>query len=156
MNFRSALPLVAASGILCAQMAPFRPQGGGSIKIGEMAYRFEPTDLLTAPAKGGLPGVVRLEGNLVPKDGSRPFHMTLTMLKDGSLYMLRVERKASGAYPDTWAATQKTRTHALHMQDHPGGRVEIRCEGHLTGIIAKRPQEAEWSGTLWATFPGGT
>ena len=95
MNFRPALPLLVFSGLLSAQMTQLRPQGGGSLKIGDMPYRFEPTDLLTAPPKGGLPGVVRLEGNLVPKDGSRTFHMTLTVMKDGSL--LYAENRAQSA-----------------------------------------------------------
>ena len=154
MNLRTALPVLLLSGVLCAQMVQLKPEGGGLLKIGDTAYRLRVTDLLTAPPKAGLPGVVRLQGDLLPQDHSRPFHLALTVLKDGSLYMLQIERKAPGGYPDSWAATQKTRTRAIKLEDHPGGRVEIQCEGSLTGIIAKRPQGAEWSGTLWAIFPG--
>lgn len=154
MNLRAALPILVLGGCLGAQMVQMKPKGGGTLKIGDISYRLEVTDLQTAPAKGGLPGVVRMHGNLLPPGGAHPFHMILTVMKDGSLYMLQIERKAHGAYPDTWAATQKTRTRALRLVDRPGGKVEIRCEGRLTGIIAKHPQEADWSGTLWAIFPG--
>jgi hypothetical protein len=89
----------------------------------------------------------------VPEAG-RPFHLVLTVLKDGSLYLMHMKRTLPNAYPDNWAATTKTCAHALKLEDRPGGRVELRCEGPLTGIIAQRPQDATWSGTLWATFPG--
>lgn len=154
MNFLRTLPCLALCAAMNAQVIDLKPQGGGDLKIGNTLYRFEPTGLSSAPPKGGLPGAVKLEGNLVPQDGTQAFHMVLTLLKDGSLYMLRIERRTSGVYPDSWAATLKTRTRALRLEDGPGGRVEIRCEGRLTGIVAKRPQEATWSGTFWAVFPG--
>lgn len=154
MNFLRALPCLVLCGALNAQVIDLKPHGGGELKIGGNLFRFELTDLSSAPPKGGLPGAVKLEGNLVPVNAAQSFHMILTVLKDGSLYMLRIDRKTSSAYPDGWAATQKTRTHALRLEDRPGGRVELRCEGLLTGVIAKRPQNTTWSGTVWAIFPG--
>ena len=136
-------------------MVALKPEGGGELRIGGTSYRFEPTGLGSAPAGGGLPGLIRLEGDLLPKGASRPFHMTLTVMKDGSLYMLRIERRTSPrAYPDSWAATQTTRIRALKLKDRPGGRIELSCEGSLTGILARRPENAPWSGTIWAVFPG--
>lgn len=156
MNFRLALPCLAFCGALSAQMVVLKPEGGGELRIGKTPYRFELTGLGSAPAAGGLPGLIRLEGDLLPKGASQSFHMVLTVMKDGSLYMLRIERRATPqAYPDSWAATQKTRTRALKLEDRPGGRVELSCEGALTGILAKHPENATWSGTLWAVFPGG-
>ena len=153
MNLRNTLPFLFLAGFLSAQMVESKPQGGGMLKIGEAVYRFEPMDLRSAPPRNGLPAVIRLEGRLVPVDGSPSFHLILTLLKDGSIYLLKLERKTPGGYPDSWAATLKTRTHLLKMEDHPGGIVELRCEGRLTGIMAKRPQDADWSGILWASFP---
>jgi hypothetical protein len=136
-----------------------KPQGGGDLRIGSTQYRFELTDLRSAPPKGGLPGAVKLEGDLVPRDGGRPFHMALTVLKSGSLYLLYIHRNTPGGYPDSWSpalkASPRASTHALMLEDRPGGRVELRCEGTLSGIIARQPQERAWSGTLWAVFPGG-
>jgi len=155
MNFQPVLIGLAFCGALQAQGMVLRPRGGGELRIANQRYRFQLTDLSTAPPKGGLPGAIRLEGNLQPQDGSGPFHLVLTVLAGGSLYMLQIQRKRPGGYPDNWAATLKTHTHALKWVDRPGGRIEIQCEGSLTGIIAKQPKEAEWSGTLWGIFPGG-
>lgn len=155
MNFQPALISLTLCACLQAQPRELKPRGGGELKIGSMRYHFEIKSLSAAPAKAGLPGAVKLEGNLIPEDGSPAYQTTVTVLKNGSLYMLQILRKNTGSYPDTWAATLKTRTRALAMDDRPGGRIELRCEGRLTGVIAKRPQEAEWSGTLWAVFPGG-
>lgn len=156
MNFRSSLSLLALSGILSAQMVQMKPDGGGTLKIGDTSYRLDLMDLQTTPAKGATPGLVRLQGNLLPPDGSRPFHITLTLMKNGSLFMLNIGRKAPGAYPDSWAATQKTCTRVIKLEDRPGGRVEFKCEGPLTGVISQKPAQAEWSGRLWAVFPGGS
>ena len=156
MNFTAALPWFALCVSLGAQMVASGPQGGGELKLGATPYRFELTHLTSAPPAGGLPGALKWEGNLIPRDASRPFHMILTVLKNGSLYMLKIERKTSQGYPDSWAATLKTRTRFLKLEDQPGGRVEIRCEGPLTGIIAKHPENAIWSGQLWAIFPVGS
>jgi|GEM_PF-4826606 hypothetical protein len=154
MNFLRVLPHLVLCVAMSAQIIDLKPKGGGNLKIGGVSYRFELTGLMSAPPKGGLPGAIRLEGNLVP-DAGHPFHMVLTVLKSGSLYLMHMERNLPNAYPDNWAATPKTRIHALKLEDRPGGRVELRCEGPVTGIIAQRPQDATWSGTIWATFPGG-
>ncbi|MDP1832763.1 MAG: hypothetical protein Q8K67_11940 [Geothrix sp.] len=154
MNFPSPLPSLVLCVALHAQVVDVKPQGGGDLKIGNTLYRFELMNLRSAPAKGGLPGAVKLQGRLVAKDGTPDFQLDLTVLKNGSIYMLNIHRKASGAYPDNWAATQKTHTRALVMEVRAGGRIELRCEGRLTGIIARQPREAPWSGTLWAVFPG--
>ncbi|GLH72402.1 hypothetical protein GETHLI_09040 [Geothrix limicola] len=157
MNFLRPLICLVASLSLQAQTLELQAKGGGELKIGATSYRFALTDLSTAPAKGGLSGALKLTGNLVPKDGSAgTFHMTLIVLKSGGLYTLRIERRNGKAYPDSWAATLKTKTRALKLEDRPGGRVEIQCEGPLTGVIAQRPTQADWSGTLWAVFPGET
>jgi hypothetical protein len=155
MYFPRVLSCLTLCGCLGAQAVLLKPKGGGELRIGPTLYRFDLTNLTFAPAKGGLSGAVKLEGSLVPGDRSRPFRMALTVLKDGSLYMLRIDRKGADAYPDTWAATAKTHTRALRLEDRPGGRIDLRCEGPLTGIIAKRPQTATWSGQLWAVSPGG-
>jgi hypothetical protein len=144
---------------LGAQGMNLKPQGGGDLRIGGIPYRFELTDLSSAPPKGGLPGAVKLEGDLVPRDAGRPFHMVLTVLKNGSLYLLYIHRATPNGYPDSWSpslnARIRARTKALSLEDRPGGRIELRCEGTLTGIIAKQPKESTWSGALWAVFPGG-
>ena len=159
MNFLRVLPCLGLCACLGAQGMDLRPKGGGDLRIGGTQYRFELTDLSSAPPKGGLPGAVKLEGNLTPKDSSRPFHMTLTVLKNGSLYLLYIHRSPSSGYPDSWSPSLKARakacTHALKLEDRPGGRVELSCEGTLTGMIGRQPKEAIWSGTLWAEFPGG-
>ncbi|HJV49409.1 MAG TPA: hypothetical protein VJ549_09060 [Geothrix sp.] len=152
MNFQSALPCLLLCGTLQAQVAERDPRGGGALKIGGTSYRFRPTSLFRAPDKGSLGGAIRLEGTLTAKEAPRPFHLALTLLKDGSLYMLRIERKAPGAYPESWAATRGTRILTKNPGARHGGRMEVQCEGPLTGIIAQRPQEAAWSGTLWVVF----
>jgi hypothetical protein len=155
MNFLCALPCFGLCAILGAQAIDLKPKGGGDLRIGETRYQFELADLSSAPPRGGLPGAVRLEGDLVPLTPGRPFHMVLTVLKNGSLYLLHIDRRSPHSYPDSWAPTAKARTRALALEDRPGGRIELRCEGILTGIIARQPQKAAWSGTLWAIFPGG-
>ena len=150
-----ALFLFAASLSLRAQVVELKARGGGALKIGATSYQFALDEVWVAPAKGGLPGAVKLVGSLVPDSGGPGFRMTLSVLKTGALYMLTIERRNGRAYPDSWAATVKTKTKALRMEAQPGGRIEIQCEGPLTGVIAQRPAHAAWSGTLWAEFPGG-
>jgi hypothetical protein len=155
MNLLRPLICFVVSLTLRGQAIDLKAKGGGELKIGAISYQFVLTDLGTAPAKGGLPGAVKLVGNLVPKDGSGTFHMTLTVLNTGSLYTLHLERRKGQAYPDSWAATVNTKTRALRLDERPGGRIEIQCEGPLTGVLSQKPTNAEWSGVLWAVFPGG-
>jgi len=155
MNFLRPLPCLALVAALNAQTLDLKPQGGGSLKIGTTLYRFNLTGLSSAPPKGGLPGAIRLEGRLVAPGSGPGFHMVLTMLNTGALYTMVIERRLPGVYPDNWAINRRTRVQALKLENRPGGRVELRCEGSLAGIIDRRPQDAEWSGTLWAQFPGG-
>jgi hypothetical protein len=159
MNFPRILHGLGLCACLGAQGLDLSPKGGGDLRIGGTQYRFELTGLSSAPPKGGLPGAVKLEGNLIAGDSSRPFHMTLTVLKNGSLYLLYIHRSASGGYPDSWSpslqARLKASTRALRLEDRPGGRIELSCEGTLTGMIGRQPREANWSGALWAVFPGG-
>jgi hypothetical protein len=159
MHFLYTLSCFSLCAGLSAQGMNLKPQGGGDLRIGGISYRFELTELSSAPSKGGLPGAVKLEGNLISPDAGRPFHMALTVLKSGSLYLLYIHRATSNGYPDSWSpalnARIKARTKALSLEDRPGGRIELRCEGTLTGIIAKQPKESTWSGTIWAIFPGG-
>lgn len=155
MNFLRTLSCLALCCVMEGQALDLAPQGGGTLKIDGVPYRFEVTDLSSAPPKGGLPGAIRLEGRLVPQGATQAFRLSLTVLKDGSLYMLRIERKAPGSYPDSWAATLKTIARAERLEDRPGGRIDIHCEGPLTGVVAGHPKNSSWSGSLWARFPGG-
>ncbi len=140
---------------LQAQVLELKLQGGGELTIGATTYQFSLKNLSMAPAKGGLPGALKLEGDLLPRNGGRHFHLALTVLKNGALYLLNIYRRNGQAYPDSWCATLKTRATVLRLEDRPGGRIEIQCEGPLTGVIAQRPASASWSGTLWALIPGG-
>ena len=109
MNFPDALPNLVLCAAMSAQILDLKPKGGGDLKINGIFYRFELTGLMCGPPpKGGLPGAIGLEGNLVPEAG-RPFHMVLTVLKNGSLSLMHMERSLPNAYPDNWAATPKTR-----------------------------------------------
>jgi hypothetical protein len=154
MNFLRPLAVLCLSFSLQAQAIDAQATGGGELKVGTMAYRFELKALFTAPPKGGLPGAFRIQGRLVPTGSDRPFDLDLTVLKTGTLYMLRIDRKGVDAYPESWSATLKTRIRPISMKDGPGGRVELECLGSLSGIIARRPQTASWQGRIWATFPG--
>jgi len=153
MNFRTDLTALLLCGSLPAQMVPVKPSGGGELMIQGVPYTLDLTTLSSAPPKGGLSGAIRLEGELLPKDGSAPFHLALTLLKDGTFYQLRIERQTTPPLTDHWAATLKTRIKVRSLADRPGGRVELRCEGPLTGIITQHPQDTTWSGTLWGVFP---
>lgn len=154
MNFLRPLAALCLGLTLQAQAVGLQATGGGKLKIGTTTYRFELEALFTAPPKGGLPGAFRIRGHLIPAGPGQPFDLDLTVLKTGTLYMLRIDRKGTGSYPDSWAATIKTRTRPLSLQDGPGGRVEVECLGTLTGIIARKPRTAAWQGRIWATFPG--
>jgi len=155
MNFLVPLPCFLLAASMHAQMEQLKPEGGGRLTIGARSYQLEVSDLRSARAKPGLPGAIHLGGRLIPPDGSQPFQLALTLLKDGSIYLLRIERRPAQGYPDTWAAGRTTRTRVLRLEDRPGGRLELQCEGRLTGVLGKVPQEAVWAGRLWAQFPGG-
>jgi hypothetical protein len=155
MNFLRPLICCIASLALHGQGIDLGAKGGGDLKIGTTSYQFVLTNLSSSPSKGGLPGAIKLVGNLVPKDGSGAFHMTLTLLNTGALYTLQIERRRGKAYPDTWAATVKTTTRLLRLDGHPGGRLELQCGGPLSGVVSQRPVNAEWAGLIWAIFPGG-
>jgi len=58
------------------------------------------------------------------------------------------------SYPDSWNATAKTRVHILKLDDQMGGRVEISCEGPLTGVVEQNPVNADWSGQIWGEISG--
>ena len=151
MNFPRPLPWLLLPAALTAGQAPL--QGGGNLTLGGAAYRFVPQDLSLAEPKGGLPGAVRIRGELVPEAGGAPYHMELVVLRSGRLYLLHLRRGARGQYPDTWAATLSTRVRILALGDHPGGRLELACEGRLTGVVGRRPVSAPWAGRIWAVFP---
>jgi hypothetical protein len=155
MNFLRLLAALCLGLTLQAQAIDALAMGGGELKIGTVTYRFELKALFTAPPKGGLPGAFRIQGRLVPTDASPAFDLDLTLLKTGTLYMLRIDRKGAASYPDSWAATAKTRLRPVSLQDGPGGRVEVECLGTLSGVIARKPRTAAWQGHLWATFPSG-
>jgi len=156
MGLLSTLLSVLVAVSLQAQgVVELKATGGGDLKIGAINYQFTLTDLSMAPPKGGLPGAVRLTGTLASRDGSPDFRLDLTVLKNGTLYMLVIQRRNGQAYPDSWNATAKTRARILKLDDRLGGRLEIRCDGPLTGVLAQKPVHATWSGTLWAIFPGG-
>ncbi|WP_257309181.1 hypothetical protein [Geothrix fuzhouensis] len=154
MNFLRPLAALCLACTLQAQTIDAQATGGGELKIGARTYRFELKALFTAPPKGGLPGAFRFQGRLVPTGSEQPFDLDLTVLKTGTLYMLRIDRKGVDSYPESWAATLKTRIRPISMKDGPGGRVEVECLGTLSGIIARKPQVATWQGRIWATFPG--
>lgn len=154
MNFLRPLAALCLGPLLQAQALDLQAQGGGDLKIGGLAYRFELGTLYSAPPKGGLPGAIRIRGRLVPEGPSRPWDLDMTLLKSGVLYMLRISRKGSDGYPDSWAATLKTRIQAISLHDGPGGRVEVACLGTLSGVVARRPRTEAWQGRIWAIFPG--
>lgn len=154
MNFIRPLALFCFAAALQGQAIDAHATGGGELKIGADVYRFELKALFTAPPKGGLPGAFRIQGRLLPAGSTPPFDLDLTLLKTGALYMLRIDRKGSDPYPDSWAATLKTRVRPVSLQDGPGGRVEVECLGTLAGVISRKPRTAAWRGRLWAIFPG--
>lgn len=154
-RLRFLLSLFIALSLQAQGSVELKAVGGGELKIGATTYLFTLADLSMAPPKGGLPGAVKLTGTLASRDGSPGFRMDLTVLKNGTLYMLVIQRRMGQAYPDSWNATPKTRVRILKMEDRLGGRVEIRCDGPLTGVLAQKPVQASWTGSLWATFPGG-
>lgn len=151
MNFPRPLPWLILPVALTAGQAPL--QGGGSLTLGHAAYRFVPNDLSLAEPKGGLPGAVRIRGELVPEAGGAAYALELVVLWNGRLYLLSIRRGQKAQYPDTWAATLDTRVKLLALEDHPGGRIELECEGRLTGVVDRRPVSGSWQGRLWAIFP---
>lgn len=128
-------------------------QGGGEVTLDGTTYRFEPTSVSALPARAGLPPLIRLAGRLVPGDPASAFDFELSLLKDGTLYMLRILRKAPGAYPDSWSATAKTRARLSRFDPTSGAKLEIACSGPLTGVVGRRPRNAAWHGALWAILP---
>lgn len=150
MNFPFA-PWLLLPAILSA--APTQPLGGGVLKIQGQAYRFEPAAAFLLPPTQGLGRSLHLQGKLVPASGHGDFQFSMTVLLKGGLYMLVLQRKGRGSYPDTWAATRGTRVEVRSLEDRPGGRVVLRCQGPLNGVIALRPETGSWSGQIWATLP---
>lgn len=151
MNFLRPLPCLLASLVLTAAQPPI--QGGGTLTLGAESFQFEPRGAATAPPRGGLPGAIRLKGVLIPAKGGRTITLNLVVLKNGQLYTLSLRRGGKADYPDTWAAEAGTRVKVLILEDHPGGRVELACEGPLTGVVGQRPVSSQWHGRLWAAFP---
>ena len=151
MNFPRPLPWLMLPLALAAGQGPLR--GGGTLSLGGAAFHFVPKDLATADPKGGLPGALRLKGELVPEAGGPAYALEMVVLRNGRLYLLSLRRGAKGQYPDTWAATLGTRVKVLTLEDHPGGRVELEVEGRLTGVVDRKPVSASWQGRLWAVFP---
>ncbi|HEX9009297.1 MAG TPA: hypothetical protein VF804_02940 [Holophagaceae bacterium] len=151
MNFLHPLPWLILPVALAASQGPI--QGGGTLTLGHTAYRFMPKDLAAAGPKEGLPGALRIRGELIPETGGPVYTLELVVLRNGRLYLLNLRHGTRGQYPDTWAATLSTRVRILALEDHPGGRVELACEGRLTGVVDRRPVSGSWQGHLWAIFP---
>lgn len=139
-----AMPLASAPGMI---------EGGGELRLAGTAYRFQPTGLAVARPKDGLPGAIRLRGDLLPDSGGGAFKLSLVFLRSGQLYLLDIRRGGKGRYPDTWAATPQTRLKILSLQLHPGGRVELVCQGLLTGVIGQKPVQGPWKGRIWVAVP---
>lgn len=133
---------------------PLNANGGGHLKIGNSPYRFILEDLVTLKAKGNTPGALKFTGRLIPTDGTAPYKMTLTLLKNGTVYTMVIQRRKGKAYPDSWNATAKTRVRILTLHDRLGGRVEISCEGPLTGVVGQLPVNADWSGQISGVISG--
>ncbi|WP_243315848.1 hypothetical protein [Geothrix paludis] len=155
MNFLRALPCLFLAFGLQAQAPGLEAvvRGGGDLTLDGIPYRLELASVASIPARSGLPPLVRLTGRLVPEEAARAFDLELSVLKNGTLYMLRVVRQKSGGYPDSWAATGKTRVRFTRLEDRSGGRLELACSGPLTGVIGRKPRNATWRGSLWAELP---
>ncbi len=150
MNFPLA-PFLLLPSVLAA--GPVQPSGGGVLTLQGHRYRFEPSSVSLLPPTQGLSRSLHLRGRLVPASGHGDFQFSMTVLLKGGLYMLVLQRKGRGSYPDTWAATRGTRVEVRSLEDRPGGRVVLRCQGPLNGVIALRPETGSWSGQIWATLP---
>lgn len=150
MNFPLG-PILLLPAMLAA--GPVQPSGGGILTLQGRRYRFEPSSIsLMAPTQG-LSRSLHLQGRLVPESGHGAFQISMTVLLKGGLYLLVMQRKGRGSYPDTWAATRETQVEVRSLEDRPGGRVVLRCQGPLNGVIALRPEAGSWSGQIWATLP---
>lgn len=149
MNFLRALPALVLALPMWAQTPGLEEivQGGGEVTLDGLVHRFEPSTVTT------LPDLVRLTGRLVPPEPDRAFDFELALKKDGTLQRLQILRQAPGGYPDTWAATEKTRIRFRVLEDRSGGRVEIICAGPLTGVVGRQPKHALWKGLLWVVLP---
>lgn len=158
MRLSGALLLVALMAWPVASSAeeepPSKAIGGGEIHLGTARHRFSLTRFSTAPPAGGLPGALKFEGMLEPERHGAPFRLSLTVLRDGTLYRMSLQRRTASGYPDSWNATLKTRVRLLKQEDRLGGRTEIQCEGPLTGVINQKPAHTSWAGTLWVQLPG--
>lgn len=152
MKFPVFLLWLLVPTFLSAQVTP-SIRGGGTLRVADVSYRFEPSELASARPKTGQPDAFRMKGRLVPLGPGRPFGLELILLKDGRLYELKIQRKEPGGYPETWAATQKTRVKIQKLDDRPGGRIEVSLEGPLTGIMGRKPTDGLCIGTFWAGFP---
>lgn len=155
MNFLRALPCLFLAFGLRAQAPGLEAvvRGGGDLTLDGIPWCLELASIASIPARSGLPPLVRLTGRLVPGDPALAFDLELVVLKDGTLYMLRLVRQKPGGYPDSWAATGKTRVRFTRLEDHSGGRLELACSGPLTGVIGQKPRTATWHGSLWAELP---
>jgi hypothetical protein len=155
MNFLRALPCLLLAFGLRAQVPGLEAvvRGGGDLTIDGVPYHLELAAVASIPARSGLPPLVRLTGRLVPGGPALAFDLELVVLKDGTLYTLRLVRQRPGAYPDSWAATGKTRVRFTRLEDHSGGRLELACSGPVTGVIGRQPRTATWRGSLWAELP---
>lgn len=155
MNFLRALPCLFLAFGLRSQAPGLEAvvRGGGDLTLDGIPYHLELASVASIPARSGLPPLVRLTGRLVPEEPARAFDLELSVLKNGTLYMLRVVRQRSGGYPDSWAATGKTRVRFTRLEDRSGGRLELACSGPLTGVIGRKPRNAAWHGSLWAELP---
>ena len=155
MKFLSALPCLTLAFGLQAQAPGLEAvvRGGGDLTLDGAAYRLELASVASTPARLGLPPLIQLRGRLVPEAPARAFDLELTVLKNGTLYLLRLTRPGPGGYPDSWAATARTRARITLLEDRSGGRLELACSGPLTGIIGRKPKGSVWKGSLWAELP---
>lgn len=155
MRFRRTwIFLLLALLVQSVEPLPLSAGGGGSLKIGGGHYRFVLQDLVTIGTKDRSSGVLKFVGRLIPGDGTLPYQMTLTLLKNGTVYMMTIQRRRGNAYPDSWNATANTRVRILKLNDRLGGRVELDCEGPLVGVVGQRPVQADWSGQIWGVITG--
>jgi hypothetical protein len=120
---------------------------GGRLRLGSETLTFVPSSLELASRGGAEAGrrVFRLKGRLL--GGAVPADFELTGYGDGTLYMMRLQRRTSRGL-DTWAATLKTRMEVLAFDERPGGRLHLRLSGPLVGSVGGRTVHTEWQGEL--------